>query len=182
MGRFLGANYNPADDSSERYHGQDLANVILDIAARPDGTLGCPCGCNDVPAGPQSIFRMGHDAKLRGKLIRAHLMGAQIVEIRDGVPAPPKAPMDIARQHGWESVLTDADARREATNRSLATRALRSKRLIKVGRWEYTGQVIAIRRSTQGAMLWDVQYVDKLGITHKLTIPADSAPEVKETA
>ncbi len=178
MGRFSGSKYRPVDDSSPEYAGKELANVILVIGAREDGTLGCPCGCTEFPAATTSTFKMGHDAKLRGKLLRAHLTGTAVVEVRGGAPVKPRPAMDIAKTHGWEKALTDAEMRREHSNRMVAHRAMNSKRLIKVGRWEYTGQVIAIRRNLKNELVWDVTYVTKMGDTRKTTIPADSAPEI----
>jgi hypothetical protein len=124
---------------------------------------------------------MGHDAKLRGKLIRAHLTQTQVQTLRVGDTGvyvnegPVIGAKLYSQRFGWASSLDAAELRREGKNRQVIRKALGSRRLVKVGRWDYTGQVVAVY-NTKGGDEFEVEYVTKQGeIKHK-RVPADKAP------
>lgn len=177
MGRFAASKYKPVNDSSPEYAGRDLSNVLLRLPAREDGTLGCPCGCMTFPASPKSTFKMGHDARLKGILIRAHLTGTQIVIIAGDRTMAPKPAMAVAKQHDWEHYLIDAETRRDAKRPSVHV-AIGTVRRVKVGRWFYEGTVKAVRRNSSDALVWDINYTDKKNVERVATVPAGSAPVV----
>lgn len=187
--------YNPTDDSTS---GTDpLRELGLDgvILAINDGD--CPCGCETQPKGKKSVFAMGHDARLKGKLIRAHLNGVPIHAVhftdsgykRDAT----QSAMEVAEDLGWAHVLQAAwdrqnddmaervaKAERGVLARAMATRDAEregklsegDRRLIRVGRWEYTGTVVAIYES-DGEV--EYEYVTKGGETRTVRQPAEDA-------
>lgn len=169
MPRFNEKKYDPRDDSSPGVRTEGKLVLVV-----KEGE--CACGCGHEPFGKKSTFLMGHDARLRGKLIRAHLTDTRVV-LSDGVssPSPVVSAMDAAERHGWEKYLRDATARREEKNRALLRKALGSDRLVKVGRWEYTGQVVAVF-DRDGE--FEIEYVTKDGSTKRKRVPADQAKEV----
>jgi hypothetical protein len=188
MARFAPTKYNPALDSSEGYEKfAERSNLlVLSTNLRDTGDggperIGCPCGCGAVPVGKTAVFMMGHDARLRGKLIRAHLTGTEVVRYVDGEQANPVSALEDAKRWGesFTTALKNAELRREGANRNLVTKALNSQRLIKVGRWEHTGQVVAVYETDSGEE-YDVEYVTKSGETRKVRVPADKAKEVAE--
>lgn len=191
MGKFrpVSSNYNPRQDSSpsaDGYHADPTAEtgseeasgfyadetLILVQDDRNGGDF-CLCGCEQPTVGKDSLFRMGHDARLRGKLIRAHLMGIEVARVHGGAIISGDA-LTYAKSLGesFSVALTDAwtkEADRIATslekaNRKVLDRAtagpVGDKVLVKVGRWEYTGQVAAVY--DDGDTL-EVEYVTKQG-------------------
>lgn len=136
MKRFKPETYNPTDDSSfhrkavERSE-KDRAVVLL-VA---DGE--CHCGCGEKTNG-KSRFRMGHDARLKGKLIRAHLAKVDVVQGTAGGSA--KSALIVAASYGWDGYLLDADLRR----RKDATPKVGDRVPYKVGRWTYDAQVTQV--------------------------------------
>jgi hypothetical protein len=186
MPRFIQQDYDPADDSSKGYGG--IQRHTKAVVLRQVGEDGCPCGCGvafgasyHTKTGSELTmsgrFCIGHDARLRGKLIRAHLTGTSVVVIRDDEAAEPTSALEVAKQYEWEPYLKNAELRREGANRNLLQSAMNSKRLVKVGRWEYTGQVVAIFDTPDGGE-YEVQYVTKQGETKKTRVPAEQAQEV----
>lgn len=175
MGRFNGKHWSPSDDSSSNWQGLDLSNVVLEVAKRPDGSLGCPCGCFGLPATKKATFIAGHDATLKGKLIRAHLTGALIVIVHDTHTHQPAAAMSIAEGYGWDHDLLRAQSRVQAERKHKVLLALGSETTIKVGRWAYQGVVVAIRTGTDGVLVWDVQYKTRSGQLLRETRPAEKA-------
>lgn len=188
MGRFNINKYDPANDSSTDPSSQKASRetgcVVLRLAKNHQ-RLGCPCGCGEMPKGKHATFAMGHDARLRGKLIRAHLTGTQIIL---AVPADdltirrhkPTTAMRMASEHGWEDALLDAERRREGKNLQVLQRALGSKRLVRVGRWEYTGQVVAVYTGSEhNGETYDIEYVTKQGDVKQLKgVSPEKAPVV----
>lgn len=142
--------------------------------------MGCPCGCGGWPAGSKATFCMGHDARLRGILIRAHLMGVKIRYHVDGTLGDPVDPEQLAEQYHWTSYLHAAVLRREGSNREVLKRALGSERLVKVGRWDYTGQVVSVFRTNREDM-YEIEYVNKAGDVKKVKVPASEAPLAEES-
>jgi hypothetical protein len=178
MPRFAPERWKPFDDSSPGYRTLDPHCVVLNVGFRPEGpgqAMGCPCGCGEFPLGDQATFRMGHDARMRGILIRAHLMGVRIRFHIDGTLADPVDPYDLADQYVWKSYLDSAVLKREGRNRELLRKAMKSDRLVRVGRWEYTGQVVAVFRK-DGTDMYNVEYVNKAGDIRSIKVPASEAP------
>lgn len=177
MAKFQPEKWKPSDDSSIGYRTLDPTCVVLNMAYGQ--RVGCPCGCGGVPSGPKATFCMGHDARLRGILIRAHLMGVRIRYYVDGKLGEPIDPYDVAGAHVWKSYLDAAVMKREGKNREVLRRAIKSERLIRVGRWETTGQVVAVFR-TNNVDMYEVEYVNKAGESKKVRIPAEDAPPAQE--
>lgn len=184
MGRLNIKKYDPVSESSQGEMAQELANaqgalvIQLDVEpeqANPD-RLTCRCGCGVLPAGKKALFMMGHDARLRGKLQRAHLTDTLTIEIVNGKARPPRPAMSVAAEHNWEKYLEAAETAREGKNRQVLRKAMNSKRLVKVGRWEYTGQVVAIYEN--GEDRYKVEYVTRTGDVKHTTVPAHEAKEV----
>lgn len=93
-------------------------------------TRPCACGCGEPTS---RMFRPGHDARLKGELIRAN---------REHRPANVPFdvfgsldPQQVAGKLGWDHFLTPAKVRapRKAANSA--------KILARVGRWEYEGEI-----------------------------------------
>lgn len=182
MPRFAPERWKPSDDSSPGYRTLDPQSVVLVVAHDVEsGKLGCPCGCGEFPSGKTAIFKMGHDARLRGILIRAHLMGVPVRYYAGGVLSDPSPAERVAEQYYWKSYLDSAVMRREGKNREVLREALGSDRLVKVGRWEYTGQVVAVYR-TNDTDMYTVKYVNKAGDTKTVKVPASDAPLAQEEA
>lgn len=187
MPRFAITKYTPVKDSTPGLRTVDPQRLVLAIKYRGDnpaaGTdFGCPCGCGEEPIGKDAVFKMGHDARLRGKLIRAYLTDTEVVFVVGGIggaPAPPLTAKQVAARYKWEGYLEHAAMAREGKNRQVLRSAIGSTRLIKVGRWEYTGQVVAVY-GVEGDKEYDVEYVTKLGEVKKTRVPADQAPVAPE--
>jgi hypothetical protein len=122
---------------------------------------------------------MGHDARLRGILIRAHLMGVEIAyatkwgaekgDLHIGTAE------EVAESYHWKSYLDAAVLKREGRNREVLRRALKTDRLVRVGRWEYTGQVVAVFRE-EGKDMFRIEYVNQAGEVKTMKVPAEDAP------
>lgn len=191
MPRFNRKRWSPSHDSSAGRIQQAIVEkrIHLDIAAEWDAAknemtaLGCPCGCGDWPKGSKAIFGMGHDARLRGILIRAHLTGTPIVRhlVAGGATLDlvAESAKDLASLYGasFTSALEAAELRREGKEREVLARALGSKRLLRVGRWEYTGLVAAIYGEA-GDPEYEMEYVTKSGETKRRRVPANETVEV----
>lgn len=175
MAKFNPERWKPSDDSSPGYRTLDPKSVVLKVTVTDGGRLGCPCGCGEIPLGTKAVFCMGHDARLRGILIRAHLMGVPVRYWTQGVLGDPKDAYDIAAGYYWKSYLDDAAMRREGANRDLLRKTIGSDRLVKVGRWEYTGQVVAVFRLKREDMV-EVKYINKAGDEKTIRVPAAEAP------
>lgn len=185
MPHFAITKYNPQDDSSEghRAYASETGCLVLNAVRREDDhdLTGCPCGCEGIPVGRKATFLMGHDARLRGKLIRAHLTDTQVIQCTEGVRGQARTAMSVATDYGdsFVDALKSADLRRDGKNREVVQKALHSKRLVKVGRWKYTGQVAAIY-STPGGDEYEIEYVTKQGETRKVRVPASDTEAVSE--
>jgi hypothetical protein len=176
MPRFNSDRYNTAQDSSPGWKTYKPEYIVLLLAVDTDGKLGCPCGCGGWPLGEKAKFAMGHDARLRGILIRAHLMGKQVFYVMRppngaAVDTVPLDAMKVAQKYGWAKYLDDAVLRREGKNREVLQRALGSKRLIQVGRWEYTGHVAAVYRDGRNADMVEIEYVNGAGDVKRTRVP-----------
>lgn len=194
MPRFNQARWNPSQDSSPQFIQRAIKEkkVFLERAYEGPGVTdrpsdaplaGCPCGCGTFPKG-RGRFAMGHDARFRGILIRAHLTGTPIVYPVAGEDHEAAA-MELAKAYGasFTKALQDAELRREGKNREVLRKAIGSDRLIKVGRWEYTGQVVAVygepgAPDDDSATVYEVEYVTKMGEKKRAKVDAADAKEV----
>lgn len=186
MPRFTPSKYDPLADSDT---GSVLSYKELVEIQREEKALvigwqagDCPCGCGDKPKGKKAHFAMGHDQRMRGKLIRAALTGTDVVTVRDGERKRFPARMvahaidELAGGTSFRDSIKAAEERREQANAKLAQKAKGSKRTVKVGRWEYTGQVMAIF-STPAGDEYEIEYVTKQGETKKVRVPASQTKE-----
>jgi len=180
MPRFQQSKYSPAADSSpnhEQYRRGDapMAEVLLDWSADADGKRVCPCGCRQ-PLAKGARFRIGHDARFLGILKRAHITGTKVTIVRDEATTT-EAPVVVAAQfssphHDWEAELTRSAEKHAASNRKRVEQANAdvvaeargpqpgNRRLIKVGRWEYTGEIVAVYQEDGDALF---KYTTKSG-------------------
>jgi hypothetical protein len=179
--KFNANRWKVTDDTSLGFRTTDSHRVVLNMVTRPvtgdamTEHYGCPCGCATIPTGVKAKFAMGHDATLRGKLIRAHLMGVEIRYVINGNEDEGfiKTPMQIAEQYGWKEYLDAAVLRREGKNREVLQKSIGDERLVRVGRWEYTGQVAAVYRDPTGSDMHVVEYVDRAGQVRRTRVLAD---------
>jgi hypothetical protein len=180
MPKFNANKWKPTDDSSLGFRTTDPRRVVLNVLTREGAgdrisRMGCPCGCATMPVGAKAKFAMGHDATLRGKLIRAHLMGAEIKIIYNGSERDFDVwtAMKFAEMHGWKEYLDAAVLRREGKNREVLQKSIGHERLVRVGRWEYTGQVAAVYRDPTGSDIHIVEYVDRAGQVRRTRVLAE---------
>lgn len=183
MGKFRIATYDPRADSSPnteayrpgyRNDPPGLSGVILD-RSDVDGFRVCGCGCGAKVAG-KAKFAMGHDMKLKGILVRAHLSGTP-VHVRNEAGTHTRTAIEEAERWStpkldWVKMLREAEEKQgadvraaiERSEREVTERALGpqvgQRELLRLGRWEHTGYVIAVY-SDEGAVLYE--YVDKKG-------------------
>lgn len=173
--KFNANKWKPTDDSSLGFRTTDPRRVVLNVIKVEDERLGCPCGCATRPVGAKATFAMGHDATLRGKLIRAHLMGAEIRFVYNGSEEDHeiRTAMQVATAYGWQEYLDAAVLRREGKNREVLQKSVGHERLVRVGRWEYTGQVAAVYRDPTGSDIHIVEYVDRAGRVRRTRVLAE---------
>lgn len=176
MPRFVPDKWKATDDSSVGWKTFDEECVVLHMTVNDDNAFSCPCGCDGYPSGKKTTFMMGHDARLRGVLIRAHLTGTKIRYIVNKTVAEPIDAYDAAKAHFWTSYLEEATSRRELKNKEVLRRALDAgERLLKVARWSVTDQVIAIYKTKKPGFHW-VEWVDKAGNIKTASVREDESP------
>lgn len=154
--KFNPSKYDPAADSSPKTGGYrqtkgdtepGFEGVIL-VTTSGKGVRLCQCGCggsNDSIAAEKSDFLQGHDARLKGILIRAFVTGTE-VNILDGGMARSTDAMTLAKPRSWDRFLTNAKVRHESKGSGRANKGpVGEKRLVKVGRWEHEGVVIGVK-------------------------------------
>lgn len=169
MNKFSPVRYNPLDDSTAGLpRRSDSVSLLAGVSL-------CACGCGDTPAGTKAKFCMGHDARLKGVLTRAHSAGVTIalVDSETGV-AEVIDPLEYADRFStpkvdWRQLVLAAAAKiaerrgtidKRAAERRVVERAA-ADGAVKVGRWEKTDSVAAIYRKTDGTYL--VEFVDSVG-------------------
>lgn len=173
MPRFNPEKWKPEHESTPGLAHLDPSKVVLYVARTEAGRDGCPCGCGEFPEGEKAIFRMGHDARLRGKLIRAHLMDVNVVQFIDDHEHEFSA-LEMAAEYDWQEYLRSAELKREGKNRELLQRALKDPNLQKAGKWAYTGgQVFVSYKPNPKTGMQDVMYVNQAGEIRKTRIPAE---------
>lgn len=80
MSTFNASKYDPTADSSPDAAPAVRANYPRDLILVLDHNA-CECGCGELPSGKRSRFRQGHDARIRGMLIRAAAASARVVTV-----------------------------------------------------------------------------------------------------
>lgn len=170
MAKFNPAEYRPSDDSTPGLPArQDAISLLVG-----DGL--CACGCGDAPRGRGTKFVMGHDAKLKGVLTRAHASQVQIAlyenstGVADVVSAIDYAARFTSTKTDWtELVQNGADkitARRGNVDKRFAERQVLERATrdgaVRVGRWEKTDSVAAIYHDPV-TNKYTVEYVDSVG-------------------
>lgn len=169
MHKFSPARYDTRDDSTEGLpHRPDAVSLLV-------GDGFCACGCGDAPAGKKAKFCMGHDARLKGKLTRAHSAKVQIALVQEttGV-AHVIDPLEYADQFStskvdWRQLVLDAagkiQERRGVIDKRAAERRVLERATadgaVRVGRWDKTGGAAAIYLREDGS--YEVEYVDEIG-------------------
>lgn len=164
MARFNPSTYDPTADSSTLTKAELKEHDGKVVLKMQDGS--CPCGCLENPRGKKTSFLQGHDAKLKGILIRAHLTNTPVVEVRDGEPFE-RLPIEVAKDREWQGFLYDAEER-EALRNSSKTPKVGDTIKAKVGRWERTGKVTASDDSG-----YTIEYQTKSGETKTATVGVD---------
>lgn len=135
--------------------------------------MACPCGCATFPTGADAKFSMGHDATFRGKMVRAHLMDAEIRVVYDGNEGDYDIwkPMRLAELFGQRKHLVDAEMRRENANRTVVRKARGNPSVVSMGKWKYTGQVVAFYQTSNPQQLL-AEYVDRAGGIRRTRVSA----------
>ena len=169
MHKFSPARYDPIDDSTDGLPWRaDAVSLLVGVGL-------CACGCGDAPAGRKAKFCMGHDARLKGKLTRAHSAGVAValVEETTGVATVVSA-LEYADRFStpkvdWRELVTVGASKiaqrrgkidRRAAERAVLERATRDG-AVRVGRWDKTGSAAAIYQLPDGR--YKVEYVDEVG-------------------
>lgn len=156
----------PASDSSPNWI--DYA-VLKDRVAIDVSDDRCMCGCRSATG---SRFVPGHDARLKGKLIRAHLMDKMILFYPDHHPV---TAVNLADRFGWSEWLVKAERRRWEKCLELTRRAEDDRmNVVQAGVWERTGMPFVIFR-TKKPQWWRMEYVDRAGKSKRLKLEADDA-------
>lgn len=169
MNKFSPARYDPAVDSTKGLpRRSDSVSLLVG-----DGL--CACGCGDTPAGKKAKFCMGHDARLKGVLTRAHSAGLTVALVEETTGAAEVIdPLFYADRFStpkvdWRKLVLDAAAKiaerrgsvdRRASERRVLERAA-SDGAVRIGRWDKTGSVAAIYQLANGS--YEVEYVDEVG-------------------
>lgn len=171
MARFNASTYDPTQDSSKGHtkHREDGFDGVVLI--RKDDTE-CPDGCGGKPTGKKRVFRQGHDARLKGILIRAGATGRNIRNVVGSVTTD-ETPNTVAKRYGFADQVRDGIAKHAAAAKAKDERAAdRAKAKeakatakstkakastnggvskgdrfpIKVGRWTYEGEVTKVSK------------------------------------
>lgn len=196
MARFNPTKYNPADDSSpgtekHRQGGKAPVTVVLDWTPLTAADRVCPCGCRE-PLAKDSRFRMGHDARLRGKLVRAHVTGTDVTIVK-GRDVSTSSALAVAEQFSspqldWRASLREAEGRYsnarsrvDAANAEILKRAsgpqVGDRKLVKVGRWSYTGEILAVYTDRDVAVF---EYTAKSGEVKTVERPLEDVKAMAE--
>lgn len=103
---------------------------------RPDGETmtrevvqqTCLDGCGGVPTGKKSRFIQGHDATLKGRLIRAHINAVPVAIVVNGQRNEMSA-LEYAADLNWDRFLVEATAREEDKRQRIQARKEDMERL-----------------------------------------------------
>lgn len=141
------ATYDPTADTLSKYRKQitDKTGPILNQPT-PDH---CPCGCGEKSKGKNSVFLMGHDARMKGIILRAYVANSPITfKTNDGLVTYKAS--QVADHFGWldpirtRSVAIKANRKVKAPRKAKSGVQVGDTRKIKVGRWEYDAMVVGI--------------------------------------
>lgn len=179
MNKFSPARYNPTDDSTPGLPRRpDSVSLLVG-----DGL--CACGCGEAPTGKKAKFRMGHDARLKGRLTRAHSAGFTLALVEETTgTAEVLDPLTYADRFStakvnWRQLVEEGAAKISQRRGTIDKRAAEKRVLeratrdgaIKVGRWDKTDSVAAIYRLEGGA--FEVEYVDETGRIRQTRVEAN---------
>lgn len=115
--KFDKATYDPKSESTSAVAKDGiLALGTKTIKVGEDERLSCLCGCGGTPKGKNSKFVMGHDARLKGKLTRAHLTDTPIVIFTDGKAGKQQTARALCKDLGWDGILEAAEDRQKAVD------------------------------------------------------------------
>lgn len=186
MNRFSAASYDPREDSSAGYVSSQVrrelhpTDLILEVVG--EQRL-CACGCGEVPNGKKALFRMGHDSRLRGKLARALAGEVSVVltdqsqQVQDVLSPSDYAARFSSDKLDWADAIKQAaerakqaPAKGERAERRIIARAMGPQigetKLIRIGRWEKTGRVLAVYEIHDHETLYE--YVDAKGVARQV--------------
>lgn len=127
----------------------------------------CPCGCGEVAKGKNSTFRMGHDARMKGILLRAYVAQSPVTFKVDGGTLQTHKAINVADEFGWGDVIRNRAIDIKANGKVTKPKAAKNNgpqvgdtAKIRVGRWQYDAVVIG----TDGKDV-EYQYTTKSGKT-----------------
>lgn len=173
--RLLMHDYDPRADSTpgmESVHASYPGYLVLYV----QGGF-CECGC-DQPRASRSRFLPGHDAKLKGKLMRALAADAEValVGVDGEIRITPAA--DVARYYNWydkvrsgaERLIARSTTPIAAEKRLAAEVESRKDGLVEFGRWDKTGRAMASWRLADGSL--EVKYVTPSGTIEVVNMAA----------
>ena len=103
MPRFNPNTYDPSTDSSPGA----TSNGNLVLVYDKDG-LTCRCGCGQTPKNPKRHFVQGHDARLKGALIRAAATDTKVVIKEGNKTHAPITAVVAAKALGWGAIVSKA--------------------------------------------------------------------------
>lgn len=183
MGRFNAKAYSPAMDSSFDLVNQAKQDNLVHIDRTSgkgveDEAMLCHCGCGQPTQGNKSMFRMGHDSRFKGILLRAHLTDTEIAVHTSGQISYFK-PIELAAQYNterysWTGALHAAQDRAITSTRtgdgtSKSGPQVGAPHLVKVGRWEYTGTIKKVAKDGL-----HIEYTNGKGEVKSITVPASA--------
>lgn len=197
MVRFNPATYDPQTDSTPGYAKPGVLVLARDVDS--EGRFTCPCGCLQQPKGKKALFAMGHDIRTRGKLMRAEAAGVNVElpfvddTARSGGPET-LTPTEYAARFSTDAldwvadILAGAERARNARKgkgdeevlRRAAGPQVGDRKIIRVGRWDQDGRVVAVY---QDGRELEFEFTTKTGQVRRARQDADGKLHlVKESA
>src|SRR5262245_13455467 len=92
-----------SSNAHQSRHGLDRTPIERVVKRTP-----CLCGCGEFPTRETADFVPGHDAKLKGALVKAHLAGEGFL-VRVGDTEVEKTALEVAEERDWEAFLLVAE-------------------------------------------------------------------------
>lgn len=120
----------------------------------------------------QRTFAPGHDAKLKGVLLRAARSGREYAYVEGGLLIYAD-PMIELTNRGWAHLLVELKERPKKVRKPKAAKTVEAPAgfhpvRVKLGRWEYDGQIV----STNDVGQHVVEYTNAKGETKQATVTA----------